>query len=140
MPNEGNFQKEIDHRHGLLGPGEKAGFLYQANGGMRFAFPPYELLRSASAAGAWLWLWGDLLAAPLDQWQRAGVWERLHVELLSRLRAAGEIEWSRAVVDSSQIRAKKGAPERARAGSTEAVQGRSTISSSMPAGYLLPGA
>jgi transposase len=44
----------------------------------------------------------------LDEWQRAGVWERLHAELLGRLRAAGEIEWSRAVVDSSQIQAKKG--------------------------------
>jgi hypothetical protein len=30
----------------------------------------------------------------LDEWQRAGVWERLHAELLGRLRAAGEIEWS----------------------------------------------
>jgi hypothetical protein len=35
------------------------------------------------------------------------VWKRLHVLLLSRLRAAGELEWSRAVVDSSQIQAKK---------------------------------
>jgi hypothetical protein len=39
------------------------------------------------------------------------VWERLHVELLSRLRAAGQIEWSRAVADSSQIQAKKGSHE-----------------------------
>lgn len=76
----------------------------------------------------------------LDEWQRAGVWERLHLELLSRLRAAGEIEWSRAVVDSSQIQAKKGAPKRARARSTEVVRGRSTTSSSMPAGSLSPGA
>ena len=43
----------------------------------------------------------------LDEWQRAGVWERLHGELLARLRAAGEIEWSRAVVDSSHVQAKK---------------------------------
>lgn len=47
----------------------------------------------------------------LDEWQRAGVWERLHAELLGRLRAAGEIEWSRAMVDSSQIQAKRGAPQ-----------------------------
>jgi transposase len=51
----------------------------------------------------------------LDEWQRAGVWERLHALLLSKLRAAGELEWSRAVIDSSQIQAKKGAPRRARA-------------------------
>src|SRR4051812_14261104 len=31
-----------------------------------------------------------------DESQRAGVWERLHEQLLAELRAAGEIEWSRA--------------------------------------------
>jgi transposase len=44
----------------------------------------------------------------LDEWQRAGVWVELHALLLARLRAAGEIEWSRAIVDSSQVQAKKG--------------------------------
>src|SRR5436305_14094355 len=43
----------------------------------------------------------------LDEWQRAGVWERLHELLLARLRAAGEIEWSRAVADSRRAQAKK---------------------------------
>ena len=43
----------------------------------------------------------------LEEWQRAGVWEQLHALLLARLRAAGEIEWSRAVVDGSHIQAKK---------------------------------
>jgi transposase len=51
----------------------------------------------------------------LDEWQRAGVWERLHELLLVELHAAGEIEWARAVVDSSHVQAKKGAPRRARA-------------------------
>src|SRR3954467_1184601 len=37
----------------------------------------------------------------LDEWQQAGVWEGLHELLLVRLRAAGEIEWSRAVADAS---------------------------------------
>ncbi len=49
------------------------------------------------------------------EWQQAGVWERLHALLLAELRAAGEIEWSRAVADSSHVQAKKGAPRRARA-------------------------
>jgi transposase len=44
----------------------------------------------------------------LDEWQRAGVWERLHALLLARLRAAGAIEWSRAVVDASHVQAKRG--------------------------------
>jgi transposase len=68
----------------------------------------------------------------LDEWQRAGVWERLHAELLARLRAAGEIEWSRAVVDSSHVQAKKGAPRRARARLIEPDAGPSTISSWTP--------
>jgi transposase len=64
----------------------------------------------------------------LDEWQRAGVWARLHTLLLARLRAAGELEWTRAVVDSSQIQAKRGAPKRARVRSTEAVRAQSTTS------------
>lgn len=41
----------------------------------------------------------------LAAWQAAGVWERLHQELLRRLNAAGRIDWSTAVVDGSHIRA-----------------------------------
>jgi transposase len=48
-------------------------------------------------------------------WQQAGVWEKLHALLLCELQAAGELEWSRAVADSSHLQAKKGAPRRARA-------------------------
>ena len=40
-------------------------------------------------------------------WQQAGVWERLHTLLLAELRAAGELEWLRAVADSSHVQAKK---------------------------------
>jgi transposase len=65
----------------------------------------------------------------LDEWQRAGVWERLHALLLAELRAAGELEWSRAVADSSHVQAKKGAPRRARARLTEPAAAPSTISS-----------
>jgi hypothetical protein len=52
--------------------------------------------------------WQD--AAPPDgvEWQQAGVWETLHALLLSELNATGEIEWSRAVADSSHVQAKKG--------------------------------
>jgi transposase len=74
----------------------------------------------------------------LDEWQQAGVWDRLHELLLARLQQAGEIEWSRAVVDGSHIQAKKGAPKRARARSTEAEQDRSTISWSTRAGSRSP--
>ncbi len=46
----------------------------------------------------------------LDRWQKAGVFDRLHRFLLAELNAAGELDWSRACVDGSHIRAKKGDP------------------------------
>jgi len=75
----------------------------------------------------------------MDEWQRAGVWERLHALLLAELRAAGEIEWSRAVADASHVQAKKGAPRRARARLIEAEPAPSTTSSSTAAGSRSPG-
>ena len=75
----------------------------------------------------------------LRDWQQAGVWRRLHEQLLAELHAAGEIDWSRAVADSSHVQAKKGAPKRARARLIEPDQGRSTISSSTRAGSRSPG-
>ena len=75
----------------------------------------------------------------LDEWQQAGVWERLHRLLLRELRAAGELEWSRAVADSSHVQAKKGAPRRARARLIEPETAPSTTSSSMRPGSRSPG-
>ena len=75
----------------------------------------------------------------MDEWQRAGVWERLHEVLLAALRAAGEIEWSRAVADSSHVQAKKGAPRRARARLTEPETAPSITFSSTRPGSRSPG-
>lgn len=41
----------------------------------------------------------------LKEWQRAGVWQRLHQLLLSELRGADQIDWSRATADASFARA-----------------------------------
>ncbi len=41
----------------------------------------------------------------LRDWREAGVWEALHQKLLIRLNAAGQIDWSRASVDGSHVRA-----------------------------------
>ena len=51
----------------------------------------------------------------LDEWRKAGVWQRLHELLLAKLRQAGEIDFARAVVDSSSIRAVHGGKKRDRA-------------------------
>lgn len=82
---------------------------------------------------------GSTCQRRMEEWQRAGVWERLHALLLAELRAAGEIEWQRAVVDSSHLQAKKGAPRRARARLIEPETARSTISSSTRPGSRSPG-
>src|SRR5712692_11705129 len=65
----------------------------------------------------------------LCEWQEAGVWERLHALLLAELHAAGEIEWSRAVADSSHVQAKKGARKRVPAPSTGVAVAASSTSS-----------
>lgn len=58
---------------------------------------------------------GMTLLNRLRQWQRAGVWTRLHRALLDRLRAAGEIDLSRVIVDSASVRAMHGGKKRERA-------------------------
>ena len=52
------------------------------------------------------WASGPTCWRRLHEWQQAGVWERLHRLLLDRLGAAGQIDWSRAALDSSGIPAK----------------------------------
>ena len=46
----------------------------------------------------------------LRDWTEAGVFDRLHQALLAELNAASLIDWSRACVDASHVRAKRGAP------------------------------
>jgi transposase len=41
----------------------------------------------------------------LRDWQKACVWDRLHELLLAKLREAGKLDFSRAAVDSSSVRA-----------------------------------
>ena len=41
-------------------------------------------------------------------WAKAGVFDRLHGELLRRLNAVGRIDWSAGIIDSTHIRALKG--------------------------------
>src|SRR5579875_2741573 len=50
----------------------------------------------------------------LRDWHKAGVWERLHRELLNRLGAAAQVDWSRAALDSATVPAKRGARKSAR--------------------------
>jgi len=77
---------------------------------------------------------GMTLLNRLRRWQRAGVWGRLHRAMLGRLRAAGRIDLSRVIADSSSVRAARGGKKPARAPSAGGRTGPSTTWSSTPAG------
>lgn len=65
---------------------------------------PWEMLPQELGCGSGMTCWRRL-----RDWQRAGVWERLHQELLRRLQEADKLDWSRAALDSASVAAKRGA-------------------------------
>src|SRR5512147_614003 len=44
----------------------------------------------------------------LDAWTKAGVWQKVHEILLAELHGADQIDWTRAIIDSSFVRARGG--------------------------------
>lgn len=60
------------------------------------------------------------------EWQAAGVWERLHRVILNWLGDEGRIDWDRASLDSTSVRAKKGEKTRDETPPTGASSARST--------------
>ena len=64
----------------------------------------WELLPQEMGCGSGMTCWRRL-----RDWQHAGVWDALHHTLVDRLGEAGQIDWSRAAVDSASIPAKRGA-------------------------------
>ena len=83
---------------------------------------PWELLPQEMGCGSGMTCWRRL-----RDWQEAGVWERLHQEVLRRLRAADKLDWSRASLDSASVAAKKGASPPARIRRIAANRARSTM-------------
>ena len=65
---------------------------------------PWEYLPQEMGCGSGMTCWRRL-----HEWQQAGVWQQIHEELLARLNRAEAIDWSRAAVDSSHVRAVGGA-------------------------------
>lgn len=54
----------------------------------------------------------------LRDWNEAGLWQRLHESLPAELHAAGALDWSKAMIDGSHVRALKGGQKPGRARST----------------------
>jgi transposase len=67
---------------------------------------PWEWLPQELGCGSGMTGWRRL-----RDWQAAGVWTQFHRAVLDRLGQAGQIDWSRAVIDASSVRAKKGGPK-----------------------------
>ena len=61
---------------------------------------PWEDLPREMGCGCGMTCWRRL-----QQWNQQGVWQKLHEVLLAKLRRADRINWSRALIDSSSVRA-----------------------------------
>jgi transposase len=64
---------------------------------------PWGMLPNELGFGSGVTCWRRL-----RDWQKAGVWHRLHRVLLDELGKAGLIDWSRTSLDSATIPAKRG--------------------------------
>lgn len=86
-------RKPVPHRAALTG------ILFVLRTGIPWEYLPQEL-----GCGSGMTCWRRL-----EAWQRRGVWDKVHHVLLNRLQEADKINWSRAAVDSSSLRAVGGA-------------------------------
>jgi transposase len=65
---------------------------------------PWRMLPKELGFGSGVTCWRRL-----RDWQKAGVWRRLHRALLDWLGRDGKVDWSRACLDSASVPAKRGA-------------------------------
>jgi transposase len=105
-PSPKGGRPRLDDRKALVG------ILFVLKTGMAWEDLPAEL-----NCGSGMTCWRRLA-----EWQADGTWDRIHATLLDRLDGAGKLDWSRAVIDSSSVRAVLGgsasAPTRPTAGRT----------------------
>jgi transposase len=70
---------------------------------------PWEMLPQELGCGSGMTCWRRL-----RDWQEAGIWQLIHFVILDWLARSERIDWSRAVVDCSSIRAVFGGRRRVR--------------------------
>ena len=87
---------------------------------LRWGIPWAELPRAVGMPS------GQTCWRRFDQWQRAGVWPQLVERLQMRLARAEQIDWERAILDSTIVPAKKGAARSAKTRPTGAVRPQSS--------------
>jgi transposase len=102
-----------------------AAIVYMARTSTPWRLLPARELGCGSPATVW---------RRLDAWAAAGVFDQLHLVVLDRLGERGEVDWSRASVDTMSVRAKRGGTTWAQIQSIVASPGASSTWSAMAAG------
>jgi transposase len=78
-----------------------AAIVYMARTSTPWRLLPARELGCGSPATCW---------RRLAEWADAGVFDQLHLVVLDRLGERGQVDWSRASVDTMSVRAKRGGP------------------------------
>lgn len=91
-------RKPMDRRRALTG------IIFVLKSGI-----PWEMLPKELGCGSGMSCWRYL-----RDWHEAGVWQKIHEVMLARLHEADRIDWTRAVADSSSVRAVLGGRKSAR--------------------------
>src|SRR5579883_2620579 len=94
---------------------------------------PWKRLPAELGFGSGATVWRRVLT-----WQRAGVWERLHRLLLDELGERGQLDWTRVMVDTRSVPAKKGAASSGRTPRTVGSRAASSTSPSTAAAFPSP--
>lgn len=92
---------------------------------------PWQYLPKEMGCGS-----GQTCWRRLKDWQKAGIWDKIHRMLLDHLREKDKIDFSRAVVDSSSVRAVFGGRKPARMRRIDGSWGRNITLSPMQAASL----
>ncbi|MEU2502993.1 IS5 family transposase [Streptomyces pseudogriseolus] len=93
--------KQVEGRPRVPDRQALCGILFVLHTGIQWEYLPQEL-----GFGSGMTCWRRLAA-----WNEAGVWEKLHQLLLNKLRSKNQLDWSRAVIDSSHVRAARKGPK-----------------------------
>ncbi|WP_435840822.1 IS5 family transposase [Streptomyces cinnamoneus] len=99
LPEQG--PKQVEGRPRVPDRQALCGILFVLHTGIQWEYLPQEL-----GFGSGMTCWRRLAA-----WNEAGVWDQLHLVLLKKLRVAKKLDWSRAVIDSSHVRAARRGPK-----------------------------
>ncbi|MFL1897618.1 IS5 family transposase [Streptomyces tauricus] len=100
--------KQVEGRPRVPDRQALCGILFVLHTGIQWEYLPQEL-----GFGSGMTCWRRLAA-----WNEAGVWDQLHQLLLNKLRSKNQLDWSRAVIDSSHVRAARRGPKAGPARST----------------------